>query len=437
MIDVHSSVQPPDKLKDVRGALAAAWTQRVFGIVGQFLSEIIDFNGNKLQLCKDLDSVRLEVSMVPISTDGREPLSARDDWSHQPQSDARSAQQRTQRRAAKANSTSHLAAGSKESGFDRKLDMAIAHLLLDSSTHPLYQCHVDEAVDSTSIETNVDNHLEAPLLALLDKVKAHQHLAPDNFHTVGSALIDSWSERVGSRLDEAIAAMDHSSGGSQHKRRRTRHSTPALQSSAGADTGLPAHSPVEDGASDSDYDDTRTSQTPGGDGNAFQPESSLDVRGNKKRQSKTKSQRINPGSRAPVKVRRPTGSGTYYSYTTTKAAWAAMDWKRQGVLSHMGRIEETDEGMVATEVCSGCKDNSCDKCMIYTEEARLKYFSYRAGFGCAHCRFSGRGCSFQQPATSARKGKRRRMLVDAENEIDSLKAQLAARAPQQSGSVGC
>ena len=87
-----------------------------------------------------------------------------------------------------------------------------------------------------------------------------------------------------------------------------------------------------------------------------------------------------------TQLRRPLAEGEQWS--TPAEIWAAVSSDRRLVLSHVGRIYETDEGIPAPYSCEECEKQGASPCMVYLEDARLKYYS-QGGHACARCRFNG------------------------------------------------
>lgn len=70
------------------------------------------------------------------------------------------------------------------------------------------------------------------------------------------------------------------------------------------------------------------------------------------------------------------------------------------MLSHVGRIEELDDGVVAPQACDRCREKNW-VCRCYSAVARTKYQAAGFGYGCARCRFDGKTCSIQVAARAA------------------------------------
>lgn len=53
------------------------------------------------------------------------------------------------------------------------------------------------------------------------------------------------------------------------------------------------------------------------------------------------------------------------------------------MLLHVGRIEETDDGAVATKKCGRCEEEELESCIMYDEAARTKYHVTGVGYSCS------------------------------------------------------
>ncbi|KAK3704443.1 hypothetical protein LTR37_013866 [Vermiconidia calcicola] len=70
--------------------------------------------------------------------------------------------------------------------------------------------------------------------------------------------------------------------------------------------------------------------------------------------------------------------------------------------SHVGRIDETDDGVAAPVACDRCVEDECESsCHVYTEAARLKYHKKDARFGCSRCTKRDKPCSLTTNAKAA------------------------------------
>ncbi|KAK6434549.1 hypothetical protein LTR95_009273 [Oleoguttula sp. CCFEE 5521] len=74
--------------------------------------------------------------------------------------------------------------------------------------------------------------------------------------------------------------------------------------------------------------------------------------------------------------------------------WDLKDTRERRIISHIGRISETDAGMVSPLPCAECVGECKEsECRIYTPEARVQYC--RTGYGdkCSGCLHRGGQCS--------------------------------------------
>jgi hypothetical protein len=88
-----------------------------------------------------------------------------------------------------------------------------------------------------------------------------------------------------------------------------------------------------------------------------------------------------------TELRRPEDDGKAWS--KTQEEWNTMIIEDQRRFSHIGRIEETDDGGVLNDPCTRCKESG-KWCLIYTPEARAKY---KGGWACSQCRYLNQKCS--------------------------------------------
>lgn len=100
-------------------------------------------------------------------------------------------------------------------------------------------------------------------------------------------------------------------------------------------------------------------------------------------------------TRAKVAARRPTAGDSYYSTSRevrSEALWAAGSAKRRALLSHVGRIEETDAGVSRNLACARCVEKGF-VCSVYSAAA-VEEFAGKKGSSnaCARCRYSGKQC---------------------------------------------
>ncbi|KAK5691117.1 hypothetical protein LTR97_011769 [Elasticomyces elasticus] len=76
----------------------------------------------------------------------------------------------------------------------------------------------------------------------------------------------------------------------------------------------------------------------------------------------------------------------YYSNKCTEDSWISLEDKRKLDLTHVGRIEETEAGVNASQACERCHTKE-RTCRVYHEKARANYHVGDVGYSCAHCRF--------------------------------------------------
>ncbi|KAI7229207.1 hypothetical protein KC330_g7551 [Hortaea werneckii] len=111
-------------------------------------------------------------------------------------------------------------------------------------------------------------------------------------------------------------------------------------------------------------------------------------------------QQLPSGHYSTTEIRRPQHRNKYYSHSTTEVAWLRQKADRLTVLSHVGRIEELDDGVVAPQACDRCNEKDLI-CRCYSAVARTKYQAAGSGYGCARCRFDVKTCSIQVAARAA------------------------------------
>ena len=108
-------------------------------------------------------------------------------------------------------------------------------------------------------------------------------------------------------------------------------------------------------------------------------------------------------------VRRPQKDDEYWS--VSPSAWSRLSQARQEVLSHVGRINETAEGVQAPDGdCFRCAQSGAE-CMVYRSEARIATSGDQI-LSCSRCRFRGLGCSLGETVKSRRR-KRKAVRFDA------------------------
>jgi len=115
--------------------------------------------------------------------------------------------------------------------------------------------------------------------------------------------------------------------------------------------------------------------------------------------------------------------------------WAGAGESRQKIMSHVGRIHETDDGQLAESACDFCEEHGLEDCSVYTPATRASFFSSNEGYGCGRCRKLGQACSLQQQHQHA--PKRRKTVASLEAIIDQqdmviarLKRRLASARAQ-------
>lgn len=108
-------------------------------------------------------------------------------------------------------------------------------------------------------------------------------------------------------------------------------------------------------------------------------------------------------------VRRPQKDDEYWS--VSPSAWSRLSQARQEVLTHVGRINETSEGVQAPDGdCSRCAQSGAE-CMVYRLEARIGTSGDQV-LSCSRCRFRGLVCSRGETVKS-RGRKRKAVRFDA------------------------
>lgn len=106
---------------------------------------------------------------------------------------------------------------------------------------------------------------------------------------------------------------------------------------------------------------------------------------------------INRGGRPvgikKVELRRPQLTGQYYSLSKEcrdDTAWSIADPKRTAILTHVGRIEETDAGTMRNPACARCVDKGF-ACRIYTTAAAQLYAGKKGTEQlCSRCRYANK-----------------------------------------------
>lgn len=84
----------------------------------------------------------------------------------------------------------------------------------------------------------------------------------------------------------------------------------------------------------------------------------------------------------------------------SKEDWTSKSLKRKRTLAHIGRIDETSDGVDAPEPCDQCAEYVIPDCKVYTDMARERHHSGREEHACSRCRSCNKSCSFQVTACS-------------------------------------
>jgi hypothetical protein len=117
----------------------------------------------------------------------------------------------------------------------------------------------------------------------------------------------------------------------------------------------------------------------------------------------------------------PQAEGKWYSKSLDDFALLSLPQQRK--YSHIGRIEETSAGMIATVPCARCIQKNYI-CKVYTSAAQQAHSSgmKQAGSACSRCRYNGVACS---PVGQGRQVSTKASRRDLEKELDIAKAQIA------------
>ncbi|KAK5701344.1 hypothetical protein LTR17_022674 [Elasticomyces elasticus] len=91
-------------------------------------------------------------------------------------------------------------------------------------------------------------------------------------------------------------------------------------------------------------------------------------------------------------LRRLAAVDKYYTNKCTENNWSSLEDKRKFDLTHVGRIEETEAGVDASQACDRCHTKQ-RTCKVYHEKSRAMYHVGDVGYSCAHCRFDCKPCS--------------------------------------------
>jgi hypothetical protein len=102
-------------------------------------------------------------------------------------------------------------------------------------------------------------------------------------------------------------------------------------------------------------------------------------------------ERPRPPSESPQRPlpRRPERLSEYWSCTAEQ--WATLSLEARHHWSHVGRIEETDDGEPAVRSCNSCMTAE-HTCMVYTDAAKSIYDP--EGHACTFCRSTYQPCVF-------------------------------------------
>jgi hypothetical protein len=122
-------------------------------------------------------------------------------------------------------------------------------------------------------------------------------------------------------------------------------------------------------------------------------------------------------------LRRPTVLEKWYSKTEDE--WEKMSEKRKRQWSHIGRIEETEDGGIV-RACLECEKKSwiCKKYTVAAQE-RLKNGLAHTGLGtCSRCRANQKPCISDGTAQSMAKTSLRARVKALEDENEQLKRKI-------------
>jgi hypothetical protein len=93
------------------------------------------------------------------------------------------------------------------------------------------------------------------------------------------------------------------------------------------------------------------------------------------------------GARGNALWRRPTRLATWYTNSVLPGLWDVMAGRRKTIWSHIGRIEETSDGMPRPQPCLRCR-NAGYACLVYTPNAAAEYAGSQPhpSTKCSRCR---------------------------------------------------
>lgn len=135
-------------------------------------------------------------------------------------------------------------------------------------------------------------------------------------------------------------------------------------------------------------------------------------------------------------MRRPQEQEEYWSVSST--GWLRMAESRRMTLSHVGRINETSEGIEAPDGdCANCARSGAE-CMVYHEVGTRK--GDTAGRACSHCRYRSLNCSFEaKQETKKNKNKnrksRRKTGIRRREKSEQSKRTTAERKSPSNGKI--
>jgi hypothetical protein len=109
----------------------------------------------------------------------------------------------------------------------------------------------------------------------------------------------------------------------------------------------------------------------------------------RKRGSTNKRPRLRSESPTGPSLRRPKHVDEYWSCSPEH--WASLSLEAKQHWSHVGRIEETDDGELAGRSCNSCTSAE-QTCMVYTDAGKSIYDP--EGHACTFCRSTYQPCVF-------------------------------------------
>ena len=284
-------------------------------------------------------------------------------------------------------------------------DLALAHLLLDQETHPLYQSNIEQVFELASLDVNgaINQAVRQPLAPILEKLETHAHLCPDRHAQVADCLISHWSEQLMSKFVEVFGArqpltINKESGRFHVAFTVTERGESAPANNAGSDLANGDNDAPDNASNDSHPDGDPADHTAHGT-DTRQPEPSessglSEMRDEEvpnehdQRVYKTEDASASPSEAETLISTAPHASSGESEDVTRPPIIAHTRWNRLSSRTkrriwHAWRIKESVRGQAALRACDGCRRGS-HACRFYKDRGTIS--------SCGRCVGGGLAC---------------------------------------------